>query len=79
MGSAVCRRASGAPKGGIQCGVCAAVYELGAWQNLAVVRVLTGEAITVHVVKWPHGVRIEIRRCSRCGGPIARTEGAGRL
>ena len=84
MGPAVCRRPGGSPNGGTHqsppraaCGGCGTVYELHAWLNLLVVGVLTGEAIAAHVVKWPGGVRIEVRRCSRCARSIARTEGSG--
>jgi hypothetical protein len=57
----------------VHCGGCASAYELRAWAALPVVDVLSDEAIAPHVVKWPHGVRIEVRRCARCGRPIART------
>jgi hypothetical protein len=84
MGPAVLRRPGGSPKSGTDqsppraaCGGCATVYEPAAWLDLHVVSVLTGEAIAAHVVKWPGGVRIEVRRCSRCGRSIARTEGSG--
>jgi hypothetical protein len=40
---------------------------------LPLVAVLAGEAIASHVIKWPLGVRIEIRRCLRCGRSMART------
>jgi hypothetical protein len=67
------RRASAA----VQCGACSRSYELQAWLELPLAGVLNGEAIAAHVVKWPLGVRIEIRRCARCGRTIARTEGPG--
>jgi hypothetical protein len=57
----------------IRCGGCARSYEPAAWLALPVEGVLAGEAIAAHVVKWPQGVRIEIRRCAHCGAAIART------
>ena len=57
----------------IRCGGCARSYEPAAWLALPVEGVLAGEAIAAHVVKWPPGVRIEIRRCARCRAAIART------
>jgi hypothetical protein len=56
----------------IRCGGCARSYELRGWRSLALVRVLTGDAIAAHVIKWPLGVRIEVRRCARCAQSIAR-------
>jgi hypothetical protein len=57
----------------VHCGGCARSYDLPAWLDLPLVGLLSGEAIAAHVVKWPQGVRIEVRRCARCGRPIART------
>ena len=57
----------------LRCGGCAASFEPPAWLALPIVTVLSGEAIATHVVKWPAGVRIEIRRCPRCGRAMART------
>jgi hypothetical protein len=62
----------------VRCGGCGAEHEPRAWLALAPVEHLTGEAIAAHVVKWPKGLCIEIRRCSRCGRPIARTVESGR-
>jgi hypothetical protein len=61
--------------GGVRCGGCGTSYEHTAWLHLPIVGVLTSQAIAEHVVKWPSGARIEIRRCSRCARSIARTEG----
>src|SRR5450432_1330038 len=57
----------------LRCGGCAASFEPHAWLALPLVAVLAGEAIASHVIKWPLGVRIEIRRCLRCGRSMART------
>jgi len=65
--------AAGAGDRPVQCGGCSASFEPEAWGALALVAVLTGDAIATHVVKWPQGVRIEIRRCPRCGRSMART------
>jgi hypothetical protein len=56
----------------IRCGGCARSYELRGWRSLPLVRVLTGDTIAAHVIKWPFGVRIEVRRCARCAQSIAR-------
>jgi hypothetical protein len=56
----------------VRCGGCGKGYEHPGWLALPVVGTLTGDAIAAHVVKWPHGVRIEIRRCARCSRNIAR-------
>jgi len=55
------------------CGGCAASFAPAAWLALPLVAVLAGDAIATHVVKWPKGVRIAIRRCPRCGRSMART------
>ena len=73
-----CRRTGGRAEGPVQCGGCGRSYEPGSWLGLPLVGTLTGEAIAAHVVKWPRGVRIEIRRCARCGRNIARTDGPSR-
>jgi hypothetical protein len=57
----------------LRCGGCAASFAPAAWLALPLVAVLTGDAIATHVVKWPKGVRIAIRRCPRCGRSMART------
>jgi hypothetical protein len=57
----------------VKCGGCAASFGLQAWLALPLVATLAGDAITAHVVRWPDGVRIEIRRCKSCARPIART------
>jgi hypothetical protein len=78
LGQDPCRRTGGRAKAGdgsVQCGGCGRTYEPGSWLALPLVGTLNGEAIAAHVVKWPRGVRIEIRRCGRCGRSIARTDG----
>ncbi len=60
-------------EGSVQCGGCARAFELRDWLALPLLGTLTGDAITAHVVRWPHGKRIEVRRCGCCGRPIART------
>jgi hypothetical protein len=57
----------------VKCGGCSKAFSAGEWLSLPLVAVLTGDAIAAHVLRWPHGVRIQIRRCERCGRPIART------
>jgi hypothetical protein len=57
----------------VRCGGCGRAYELPGWLALPLVGTLTGEAIAAHVVKWPPGVRIEVRQCARCARTIART------
>jgi hypothetical protein len=55
-----------------RCGACASRYAQHAWRALPLVETLTPQTIAPLVVRWPAGVTIEIRRCSRCGGSIAR-------
>lgn len=65
---------SGAPRRiTVKCGACASSFDLKAWLALPLLETMAGDAITAHVVRWPHGVRIEIRRCGSCARPIART------
>jgi hypothetical protein len=71
-GRSALRAAAGAERP-VRCGGCGRAYELTGWLALTLVGTLTGDAIAAHVVKWPHGVRIEVRRCARCAGSIART------
>jgi hypothetical protein len=85
MGFMSCAAAAGSflgPKGrgassdaarAVRCGGCGRSYEVRTWLGLPLVGTLTGDAIAAHVVKWPHGVRIEVRRCARCARSIART------
>jgi hypothetical protein len=60
----------------VRCGGCSRAYDLHDWLALPLAGVLTGEAIAAHVLKWPRGVRIEIRACARCGKAIARRNAA---
>jgi hypothetical protein len=57
----------------VRCGGCGKGYEHPGWLALPIVGTLTGDAIAAHVVKWPQGVRIEVRRCARCARTIARS------
>ena len=57
----------------VRCGGCGRSYGPAAWRALPIVSLLTVDAIAAHVVKWPHGVRIEVRPCTRCARSIART------
>jgi hypothetical protein len=57
----------------VRCGGCGTPFDLQDWLELPLLGTLAGDAITAHVVRWPHGVRIEIRRCDHCARPIART------
>jgi hypothetical protein len=63
----------GSGEASLRCGGCAASFAPAAWLALPLVALLTGDAIATHVVKWPKGVRIAIRRCPRCGRSMART------
>jgi hypothetical protein len=65
------RLADPAPDVAARCGACTSRFSLAAWRALPVVQRLTPAASLV--VRWPAGVTIEIRRCSGCGGSIART------
>ena len=56
----------------VKCAGCAAAFGPQDWQALPLLGTLADDAINAHVVRWPPGVRIEIRRCERCARPIAR-------
>src|SRR5438128_1113366 len=55
-----------------RCGACASRFNAPAWRALPVVATLDPQSIAPLVLRWPAGASIEIRRCSRCGGSIAR-------
>jgi hypothetical protein len=54
------------------CSGCAAIYPLAIWTSLSLVQSIDASEIATLVRDWPEGVAIEVRRCSRCGGSIAR-------
>jgi hypothetical protein len=58
------------------CAACAAVYPYAAWTSLALVRRIESAEIARLVVEWPSGVSIDVRRCAKCGAPIARKQSA---
>jgi hypothetical protein len=51
---------------------CGASYDAFAFGQLDVVRVLGAEEIAPLVVRWPHGVAVDVRACASCTAPIAR-------
>lgn len=51
---------------------CGARYEGRAFERLDVVRVLEVDEIAPLVVRWPHGVAVDVRACASCATPIAR-------
>jgi hypothetical protein len=54
-----------------RCAGCGRSFDEDAWRDLLLVGTLASGAIANHVVTWPSGVSIEIRRCS-CGASMAR-------
>jgi hypothetical protein len=57
-----------------RCGHCAAEYDERAWRTLGIVQRVTTDEVRVLVTVWPVGASIAVRRCDRCGGPIARKQ-----
>jgi NMD protein affecting ribosome stability and mRNA decay len=55
-----------------RCGSCNVTFTEQRWLALTLAVTLTPSAIGRHVVRWPAGDAIEIRRCSGCGRTIAR-------
>ena len=51
---------------------CGARYEARAFERLDVVRVLEVDEIAPLVVRWPHGVSVDVRACASCATAIAR-------
>jgi hypothetical protein len=54
------------------CAACAAIYPYAAWASLALVQRIDSAEIAQLVRDWPSDVSIDVRRCARCGGSIAR-------
>jgi hypothetical protein len=54
------------------CAACSAIYPYADWISLSLVRRIDPVEIGHHVLDWPEGVAIDVRRCARCGAPIAR-------
>jgi hypothetical protein len=54
------------------CAACAAIYPYAAWTSLSLVQSIEPAEIARLVRDWPVGVGIEVRRCARCGGSMAR-------
>ncbi len=55
-----------------RCGRCGADYEASVFADLVPVRTLARAELAEHVVHWPEGTVIDVRRCARCQTPIAR-------
>jgi hypothetical protein len=45
--------------------------------GLELVEVLDSNCVRQALADWPSGLSIEVRRCSQCGGEIARAATAG--
>jgi hypothetical protein len=56
--------------GGTTCPRCGARDR---FDELVLVDVLGAPRLVGIVTSWPPGAIVEVRRCSRCGGPVART------
>jgi hypothetical protein len=47
-------------------------------RTLELVEVLDSDCVRQVLSDWPSGHSIEVRRCKRCGGEIAREKAEGR-
>jgi hypothetical protein len=56
----------------LSCGSCGVSFTRDAWLALPLAETLSPGALTHLVVRWPAKQSIEVRRCSGCGGRIAR-------
>jgi hypothetical protein len=59
----------------IACGQCRLTYRSTALRKLELVEVLDSNCVRQVLSDWPSGHSIEVRRCKRCGGEIARESG----
>jgi hypothetical protein len=55
-----------------RCSACARTYGREAWLALPLDETLTSQTVSSHVLAWPEGAAIEVRRCNGCGRRIAR-------
>jgi hypothetical protein len=67
-----CMWASANPTRTTTCAACSAIYPYAEWISLSLLRRIEPVEIGHHVLDWPEGVVIDVRRCARCGAPIAR-------
>jgi hypothetical protein len=56
----------------IICGRCRLAYSSTEWLGLELVEVLDSRCVRQFLSDWPAGDSIEVRRCGRCGGEMAR-------
>jgi hypothetical protein len=56
----------------LSCASCGVSFTREAWLALPLAETLSPGSITHLVVRWPATLTIEVRRCSGCGGRIAR-------
>jgi hypothetical protein len=61
----------------IACGRCCLTYRSTELPALELVEVLDSNSVRQVLSDWPSGLSIEIRRCKRCGGEIAREAKSG--
>jgi hypothetical protein len=65
--------APGRVAGGVACGGCGLACRTTAeWLRLELIEVLDSKCVQEVLSDWPPGLSIEIRRCRRCRGEIAR-------
>jgi len=61
------------------CGQCLVTYYSSEWPDLELVEVLDSSCVRQLLSDWPPGISIEVRRCKRCGGEIARPANPGEI
>jgi hypothetical protein len=64
-------RAVIAASGLVTCAACGARFDREAWAALALAERIEPREVGRLLLNWPERLCIEVRSCSRCGGPIA--------
>ncbi len=57
----------------VRCARCGRSWTAELWMQLPLERMLSSQDVAAHVSAWPTDAVVQIRHCTGCGGPIART------
>jgi hypothetical protein len=57
----------------VRCARCGRSWTADLWLQLPLQRMLASEDLAAHVSAWPADAVVQVRPCSGCGAPIART------
>jgi hypothetical protein len=63
----------------LTCGRCRSTYDSNGWSDLELLDVIDSDCVQQGLSDWPPDLSIEVRRCTRCRGEIARTVRTGSL